>query len=167
MNNQTAIDRFWNTYLAMLPSDAQPAPPPEPWIFGDSPRLADELATLIMAGTKTATCAALWEYEADGEPVPQPGQLGILQDSAGRPLAVVQTVEVEIKPYDQVDAVFAYEEGEGDRSLAYWREAHRRFFTRTLAVIGREFDETMPLVCERFQVLYRRPADAGAEPGPL
>ncbi len=64
---------------------------------------------------------------------------------------------MEIKPYDQVDAAFAYEEGEGDRSLAYWREAHRRFFTRTLAVIGREFDETMPLVCERFRVLYRRP----------
>lgn len=166
MNNQTAIDRFWNSYLATLPSEAQPTPPPEPWIFGDSPQLADELATLILAGTKTATCGALWEYEADGDPLPQPGQLGILQDGAGQPLAVVQTVEVEIKPYDQVDAVFAYEEGEGDRSLAYWREAHRRFFTRILAVIGREFDEAMPLVCERFRVLYRQPAETNAELGP-
>ncbi len=85
MNNQTAIEHFWQTYLATLPSDAEPTPP-EPWIFGDSPRLADELATLIMAGSKTATCAALWEFEADGEPLPQPGQLGILQDGAGRPL---------------------------------------------------------------------------------
>jgi len=165
MNNQTAIEHFWQTYLATLPFDAEPTPPPEPWIFGDSPRLADELAALIMSRAKTATCAALWEYEADGEPLPQPGQLGILQDGAGRPLAVVQTVEVEIKPYDQVDAAFAFEEGEGDRSLAYWREAHRRFFTRTLAAIGREFDETMPLVCERFRVLYRRPAQPDAEPG--
>ena len=165
MTNQTAIEHFWQTYLATLPSDAEPTTPaPEVWIFGDSPRLADELATLIMAGSKTATCAALWEYEADGEPLPQPGQLGILQDGAGRPLAVVQTVEVQIKPYDQVDAAFAYEEGEGDRSLAYWREAHRRFFTRTLAVIGREFDETMPLVCERFRVLYRQPAELDTSP---
>lgn len=166
MTNQTAIEHFWHSYLATLPSDTELTLPPEPWIFGDSPRLADELAELIMAGTKTATCAALWEYEAGGDPLPQPGQLGILQDGAGRPLAVVQTVEMEIKPYDQVDAAFAYEEGEGDRSLAYWREAHRRFFTRTLAAIGREFDETMPLVCERFRVLYRRPAGAGDEPGP-
>jgi uncharacterized protein YhfF len=164
MNNQTAIERFWQSYLATLPPDAEPTPSPEPWIFGDSPRLADELAALIMAGTKTATCAALWEYQADGEPVPQPGQLGILQDGAGQPLAVVQTVEVEIKPYDEVDAAFAYEEGEGDRSLAYWRDAHRRFFTRTLAVIGREFDETMPLVCERFRVLYRRPNASDQRP---
>lgn len=157
MNDQTALEHFWQTYLATLPAGAKLTPPPEPWIFGDSPRLADELAALIMAGVKTATCAALWEFEADGESLPQPGQLGILQDGAGRPLAVVQTAEVEIKPFDQVDAAFAYEEGEGDRSLAYWREAHRRYFTRTLAVIGREFDEMMPLVCERFQVLYRRP----------
>jgi uncharacterized protein YhfF len=164
MNNQTAIERFWQSYLGTLPPDTEPTPPPEPWIFGDSPRLADELAALIMAGTKTATCAALWEYQADGEPVPQPGQLGILQDGAGQPLAVVQTVEVEIKPYDQVDAAFAYEEGEGDRSLVYWRDAHRRFFTRTLAVIGREFDETMPLVCERFRVLYRRPDASDQRP---
>ena len=164
MNNQTAIEHFWQTYLATLPFNAEPTPPPDPWIFGDSPRLADELAALIMAGTKTATCAALWEYEAGGEPLPQPGQRGILQDGAGRPLAVVQTVEVQIKPYDQVDAAFAYEEGEGDRSLAYWREAHRRFFTRTLAVIGREFDETMPLVCERFRVLYRQPAELDTSP---
>ncbi len=157
MNNQAAIDRFWQTYLATLPPEVEPTPPPALWEFGDSPRLADELAALIMAGAKTATCAALWEYEADGEPLPQPGQLGILQDGAGQPLAVVQTIEVEIKPHDQVDAAFAYEEGEGDRSLAYWREAHRRFFTRILAVIGREFDETMPLVCERFRVLFSQP----------
>jgi uncharacterized protein YhfF len=164
MDHRTAIEHLWQSYLATLSPGAQPSPPPEPWIFGDSPRLADELATLIMAGTKTATCAALWEYEADGEPLPQPGQLGILQDGAGRPLAVVQTVEMQIKPYDQVDAAFAYEEGEGDRSLAYWREAHRRFFTRVLAVIGREFNETMPLVCERFRVVFSQPASGADNP---
>lgn len=158
MNNQTAIEHFWQTYLVTLPPGHEPPPQPEAWSFGDNPALADELAALALAGAKTATCAALWEFEADGEPLPQPGQLGILQDGAGQPLAVVQSVEVKIKPYDQVDAAFAYEEGEGDRSLAYWREAHRRFFTRTLAAIGREFDAAMPLVCERFRVVYRRPA---------
>lgn len=166
MNNRTAIERFWQTYLATLPPEAEPTPPPPLWEFGDSSRLADELAALIMAGVKTATCSALWEYETDGETLPQPGQLGILQDGAGRLLAVVQTVEVEIKSYDQVDAAFAFEEGEDDRSLASWRNGHRRYFTRTLARIGREFDESMPLICERFRVLYRRPAEPGTPSSP-
>ncbi|NIP23207.1 MAG: ASCH domain-containing protein, partial [Phycisphaerae bacterium] len=58
------------------------------------------------------------------------------------------------RPYNEVDAQFAYDEGEGDRSLAYWREAHERFFSRFLPNIGLEFSETMPLVLEQFRVIY-------------
>jgi uncharacterized protein YhfF len=32
--------------------------------------------------------------------------------------------------YDQVTAEMAAKEGEGDKSLAFWREGHREFFTR-------------------------------------
>jgi uncharacterized protein YhfF len=158
MNHQAAVDRFWQAYLATLPPGDEPPPPPEAWSFGDNPALADELAALVLAGIKTATCSALWEHEADAEPLPQIGSLSIILDGAGLPLAVIETVEVQIKPYDQVDTAFAYDEGEDDRSLASWREGHRRFFTRALAAIGREFDETMPLVCERFRVLFSQPA---------
>ncbi len=165
MNDRNAIEHFWQTYVATLPLGHEPPPQPEAWSFGDSPQLADELAALVLAGVKTATCSALWEYEAEGELPPQVGALSIILSGAGQPLAVVETVEVQIKPYDQVDAAFAYDEGEDDRSLASWRAGHRRFFTRTLVAIGREFDETMPLVCERFRVLYRRPAQPDAEPG--
>lgn len=161
MNQQAAIDHFWQAYLAAQPPGQGPTSRPEAWSFGDNPALANELAALVLAGIKTATCSALWEYEADGEPLPRIGSLSIILDGAGLPLAVIETVEVQIKPYDQVDAAFAFDEGEDDRSLAAWREAHRRFFTRTLAVIGHEFDETMPLVCERFRVLFSRPL-AGA-----
>lgn len=160
----TTPTALWQSYLAMLPPDYDPPPQPEAWSFGDSPQLADELAALVLAGVKTATCSALWEYEAEGEFPPQAGALSIILSGAGLPQAVVQTVEVVIRPYDQVDAAFAFEEGEGDRSLAYWREAHRRFFTRTLAAIGREFVETMPLVCERFRILYRPFTEPDTEP---
>ena len=35
------------------------------------------------------------------------------------PRCVIETTEVSYRRYDEVDAAFAYEEGEGDRSLAY------------------------------------------------
>jgi uncharacterized protein YhfF len=51
--------------------------------------------------------------------------------------------------FDDVDEQFAYDEGEGDRSLAYWREAHKCYFTR----LGL-FQPDMMLWCERFRVDY-------------
>jgi uncharacterized protein YhfF len=48
---------------------------------------------------------------------------------------------------------FAYDEGEGDRSLAYWREAHRTFFGRQ-RFEHRTFAEGMPLVCKRFRLVF-------------
>ncbi|HET7270843.1 MAG TPA: ASCH domain-containing protein [Rubrobacter sp.] len=117
--------------------------------------MADELGALIADGTKTATCSALWEYETEVEPLPEVGLKTIVLDGNGNPLCIVETTEVEVRPYDEVDAQFAYEEGEGDLSLDYWRDAHWRFFSRTLSNIDKEPTTDMPLVCERFRVIYK------------
>jgi uncharacterized protein YhfF len=149
------IESFWSNFLQSLPEDhSVPPEMPEAWGFGDSPEMAEELGRLVVEGTKTATCSAVWEYEAENEPIPQAGELSIVTGGQGEPLCIIETVEVTIKPYNEVDAQFAYKEGEGDRSLAYWREAHFNFFSRSLPQVGREFSETMPLVCERFRVVY-------------
>ena len=78
----------------------------------------------------------------------------MILDGNDEPLCIIETTEVEVRRFDEVDGRFAYEEGEGDRSLEYWRREHRRFFARTLPGIGRRFSEDMPLVCERFRVIY-------------
>lgn len=150
------VERYWGSYLETLPSDSPVRGGryvAEGW--GDSPGMADEVGALISSGTKTATCSALWEYEAEGEPLPEVGLKTVVLDGAGDPLCIVETTEVEVRPFDEVDARFAYEEGEGDRSLEDWREAHWRFFSRTLPNIGKEPALDMPLVCERFRVVYR------------
>jgi uncharacterized protein YhfF len=77
-----------------------------------------------------------------------------LLDGQENPVCIIETTEVSIKPYNQVDAAFAFEEGEGDRSLEYWREAHWRFFSRTLPKIVKEPTQDMPLVCEQFRVVF-------------
>lgn len=150
------VEDFWLAYLERLPGDS-PAQDEgyEAWSFGDGPEMADELGALVLAGQKTATCSALWELEADGEPPARPGEKSVILDGKDEPLCIIETTEVEIRRFDEVDEQFAREEGEGDCSLEYWREAHRRFFARTLPRIGRHFAEDMPLVCERFCVIYR------------
>ena len=150
-----AVEKFWQAYLDTQPAHAKNQPMPEAWGFGDNSAMADELGALVAAGTKTATCSAVWEYEAENEVIPKVGELSIVTDGNDNPLCIIETTEIEIKPFNQVDAQFAFDEGEGDRSLAYWRDAHWRFFSRALTAINRTPTETMPLVCERFRVIYK------------
>jgi uncharacterized protein YhfF len=151
---QALVEAFWQRYLTTLPAEARQPLLASSWSFGDSPRLADELLALVLAGVKTATCGALWEFEAAGEPLPKEGDLSVVLDGAGQPRCIVETMEVVLQPYSEVGPDFAAAEGEGDRSLEYWRAAHKRYFSRTLPAIGREFSEDMPLVCERFRMRF-------------
>jgi len=111
--------------------------------FGDGPALADELLELVVNGVKTATCST------EDEPnTSTPGERWIVLDGRGEPACVIETTEVAYRRFGEVDAGFAYEEGEGDRSLAYWRDAHRRYFGRQ-----GKFSEDMMLMCERFRLV--------------
>jgi len=115
---------------------------------------ADELGALVATGIKTATASLSWEFEADAKALPQVGDYSIILDGRGEALCIIQTTEVRVLLYQQVPAEFAYDEGEGDRSLAYWREAHWAYFGRRCAVIGHTPSMEMPVVCERFRLVY-------------
>lgn len=151
------IERFWKTFLQSpaCPPGVDVEKTPSAFAFGDNPALADELGQLVYAGTKTATCGTLWEWEHAGEPLPQVGQIEIVLDGQGKPLCVIEMVEVMIKPYNEVDASFAYAEGEDERTLEAWRREHWKYFSRVLPRIGRAPEEMMPLVCQRFRVVFR------------
>lgn len=163
MTTATPVEAFWE--LARFHAKLNSAPsyfgpttlevvPPPAWSFGDTPEQSDALLALVLDGTKTATASALWDYEAEGEPLPEPGTLSILLDGSGHPRALIEATEVTVVPFDEVDAEHASREGEGDRSLASWRAEHERFFTET-ATAGRAFAADMPVVLERFRVIYQ------------
>ena len=87
--------------------------------------------------------------------VPKAGDMSVVLDGAGDPLCIIQTTAVTILPYNEVPSEFAYDEGEGNRSLAYWRQAHWSYFGRRCADIGRKPTLTMPVICEHFRLVYR------------
>jgi uncharacterized protein YhfF len=149
--------QFWQDYLDTLPENKRTLQKfPQVWGFGDSPLMADELGGLVVQGIKTATCSLYWEYEEGLEVLPEVGCLSIILNGLGDPICLIETTSLEIKPFNTVDAQFAYDEGEGDRSLDYWRQVHWRFFGRTCVEIGRDLSEDMPVLCERFKVLFIR-----------
>ena len=150
---EASVLKCWRDYVNSQSGELhQQKMPADVFAFGDSREMADQLAMLVREGLKTATCSALWSYEEEQKSLPQRGEHSVVLDGKGVPVAVIETVEVFVLPFNEVPERFAYEEGEGDRSLAYWREAHRRYFSRQ-RFKNRMFDERMPLVCERFRVV--------------
>ncbi len=137
-----------------LPADT----PIEAFSFGDSPEMADKLAALVVSGPKRATVGWVAEATLLGETLPRVGDFFIVMDGAGRPRCAIRTTETRRGPLLSVDAAFAWDEGEGERSLAWWLGAHRRYFTRRAAEIGLPFDEAeSELLFERFEVVHRAP----------
>ena len=112
--------------------------------FGDGPELADQLLALVLEGKKTATCWAA----AEGLKGAEVGKPWAAKDSSERVRCVLETTELTQRRFDEVDAAFAFEEGEDDRTLAAWRTAHQNYFTRNGG-----FATDMLLNCERFRLV--------------
>ena len=162
------VQAFWevakfHAKLNAAPSYFGPTPleavPPPAWSFGATPEVADELAALVREGVKTATASALWDYEVEGESLPEVGELSIVLDGQGDPVALISTTLVEVVPFDEVGEEHARLEGEGDRTLAGWRDVHERFFSEH-KTHDRAFAADMPIVLERFEVIYQAAAPA-------
>lgn len=121
------------------------------WSFGGEP---DLLARLVLEGKKTATASAFPLYEAENEPLPQAGAYSVIVDGGGQAVCVIHTDRVSTVPFRQVSAAHAWREGEGDLSLAYWRQVHKHLFVTWMAEAGLTFDWDMPVVCEEFSRVW-------------
>lgn len=114
---------------------------------------ADDLAQLVLKGVKTATASAYDLYEK--EPLPAFGAYDVILDGQNQPVGIIKNDAVTIEQYLDVNAQHAYQEGEGDRSLAYWRQVHHDFFTAAYQEGGKVFRENQsPIFLEKFHLVY-------------
>ena len=155
MKSDSKTQAFWQEYLARL-SNADEAEQRfyEAFRIGDSDESADKGADLIQQGIKSATSSLLWEYQAAHKLPPQEGSLSIVENGKGEPVCVVKTTEIAMKRFTEVDAQFAYDYGEWDRTLEMWRRQCWEYYSEQCRRLGREPTEEMLLVCERFKVVY-------------
>jgi uncharacterized protein YhfF len=122
------------------------------FMFGNSPELARELADLVLKGKKRATASLprMWE----GEPLPSVGDVYVLHDWYGAALALLRNTQIDIVPFEDVGEAFVRAEGEGDLSIAWWRDAHWEYFASELTAFNQRPTLKMLVVCQRFEVLY-------------
>ncbi len=115
--------------------------------FGDSAALCQQLIALVRQGRKTATCAALAEFEGEPEAMPLVGRCDIAANWDGTPALVIRTTHVEEVRFCDVTEEMALAEGEDDSLLA-WRKSHKAYFKR-----NGDYDPEMMLVFEHFELV--------------
>ena len=106
----------------------------EAWPFGEAP---DELADLVLKGIKTATCSAYELYQINNEPLPQVGDYSVILNSSEEAVCIIKTLKVYVTAFNQVSDEHAFKEGEGDRSLGYWRNVPRRSLLKSVISLQR------------------------------
>lgn len=153
MSKIDLVQSFWEEFCRNN-SEVNPSTPFQVWFFGNSQEMAQELAGLVISGKKTATASLVEFNQSHPEVAPVDAGYSVVTDFEGHPLCVIQTTEIRHLPFMEVDAGFAFDEGEGDQTLEDWRDGHHRYFTKEAAESGLEFNEKSLICCERFRLLF-------------
>lgn len=155
MSGPERVESYWRAFLRSRP-DLDPALYYyEAFSFGNRPESAGELAGLVLRGVKTATSSLFWHYELRGKEPMREGDYHIVEVPGDGPVCVIRTTELRMRAFDEVDAGFAYDYGEGDRTLEWWREHMWSYYAEECRKLGLEAKPSMPLICERFEVVFR------------
>lgn len=154
------IAAFWASYCerAGLPA----ATAVQAWPFGDSPELAHDLVELVLHGPKRATAGLAAWNDLHPEDAPVADGYSIVTEFDGTPRCVVRTAWLDRRPLRDVDATFAWDEGEGDRTLPDWMDGHRRYFGRVCPSLGIPLSDDIAVQLERFELLF--PFDEALSP---
>lgn len=126
--------------------------------FGSSAAMADVIIDLIAAGEKTGTFALAAEFDAAPEQAPAVGDLYVVTRFQGPAVLLYRITAIERVPFEGINHDHVQVEGPSARTVEVWRKIHWDYWGGLLRARGREPDMQMPVIFQRFEVLYPRPA---------
>lgn len=152
MNPAESVRKMWTEYHLSLGLPAPSEPIADS--FCNNEKETNELAGLVNRGIKRATASALWTCEKLKIKIPKIGDIFVVKDWSGNAVCIVKTIRVTVVPFNQITEEHAAIEGEGDRTLAYWRRVHLKFYKDEFKDLGLTFDESMPIIFEEFEKVF-------------
>lgn len=120
----------------------------EVFYFGSTKESSEKLYELVKSNKKTATTSALAAFE--NGVLPKVGDISLVISYEGEPLALIQTLDVQVLPFNQLSYEQIKDEGE-DESLSSWRMHHKDFFEREGQRLNYRFSDEMLVVFEHFK----------------
>lgn len=152
MDNASARN-MWGDYLDKHLEDAFHEAP-KTIHFCDNEKDANECAKLVKKGIKKATSDSLLGIQYRNEKLPKIGDFTVVTDWGGKAQCIVKTTKVRFKPFFSINEEYAKSEGEGDKSLSYWKKVHWKYYTKELEVFNRLPRESMIVVCQEFEKVF-------------
>jgi len=145
---------YWESYVQSTVDK-----PPEDAIvtagYAGTLELTDELLALYLAGKKKAGSSVVEDFVAAGEPLPIVGNYWIYLDGRGEPACILKTVRIALNKFKDLPEEIAIAEGEGDRSIDYWKRVHGDLYRPFLKSWGvRDVDEAT-IITEFFEIVFR------------
>lgn len=130
--------------------------PYEAWAFCGGGPAADELAELVLKRRKFGTASAYDDYVFENaiDEIPKQGDYSVILNNNNDAVCIIRDYDVYIRAFGDVSSFHAYSEGEGDRTLEYWKEVHTRVFGPNLEKEGMPLTDESLIVCEKFTVEY-------------
>ena len=122
--------------------------------FCDNEKDAKECAQLTRDGIKQATSTSLWWFEKNNTDLPEVGNIYVVTDWYKIAKAIVEVVKVEQTPFNQITDEYAAIEGEGGKSLEYWKKVHWDYYSLEMEEFGEKPTEDMMIVCEQFKTIF-------------
>ena len=147
------IELFWKNFITDNTRYVNEKTP-ESFYFCDNEKDANDCAKLVVKNIKQATAPSLWSFEINNEKLPRKGDLNIITNWNKVPQAIILTTKIELIKFSEITAKFAQREGEGDKSLAYWKKVHKAYYKREMQGHKEEFSKDMIIVCQYFDTIY-------------
>lgn len=149
----TSARNMWGDYLDSHLEHAFENSPRTTY-FGDNEKDANELAELVKNGIKKATSHSLLGLQNRKEVLPKIGDFIVITNWKGEAQCIVRNTAVNLRPYFSINSSYTQLEGEGDKSLEYWKKAYWDYYTRELNAFGREPRDSMIIVCQEFVKVF-------------
>lgn len=109
----------------------------------------EKLISLVLSGEKKATTSLYNEYIKNKEPLPKIHQRSIILHEDNTDACLIEIENVIITEFKNITEEFAFIEGEGDKSLEYYRNEHYKIFKN----IDSNFSNESKVVFEIFRVI--------------
>lgn len=147
-----SVYKMWDDFMELHPGLKEKTF--TAWYFCNTEDCANKLAELVLKGIKRGTTSLMYWYDTGKENIPSKGGFSVVTDWNGNAKCIIRTKKVTILPFKDFSQELAAIEGEGDKSLEYWRRAHVKFFTDEMKSENLNFSEDMEIVFEEFELIY-------------
>lgn len=124
----------------------------EKWHFHNNQKDCDYLFNLVKTKAKTATSYLFIKKED----LTIKSEYSILTNWDESEKILLKTTKIYKTKFKDITKTHAFKEGEGDKTLTYYKNVHEEFFKKECEKLNITFDENTEIVCEEFEIVNKK-----------